>query len=206
MNLVIKYSIESEADRIGGTLDKYNWFKENKYRVNLPESIKDKAEKGETVEHSEILEVLNREYKEDVYSNAEKILITEFSKIKQSFEENLKKLNGPIFESYNLSITKYGVGGSYRTPNNIQVNIDYGKEISWKTIAHEIVHLTIEDWIKEFKIDHWSKERIVDLIMTNFFPNQVYIQGNHEDKKEISEIFNQYFPDIKRVIVEVSKL
>lgn len=206
MNLIFRYSIEAEVERITYTLGKYNWYKENKYRINLPESIKEKAEKGEVVEHIEILEILGREYNQNTYLEAEQILVSEFSKIKEGFEENLKKLNGPVFESYDVSITKYGVGGSYRTPNNIQVNIDYGKNISWKTIAHEIVHLTIEDWIREYKIDHWSKERIVDLIMNKFFPDYAYVQRDIGDKKEINELLNQYFPDIKRIIVEVSKL
>ena len=57
------------------------------------------------------------------------------------------------------------MGGSYKLPNLVIYNINNKK--GFKTIVHEIIHLLIENQIQEFKIQHWEKERIVDLILNS---------------------------------------
>ncbi|MEK7578943.1 MAG: hypothetical protein AAB460_00180 [Patescibacteria group bacterium] len=203
MELHFRYSPESEADRIGYTLDKYRWYKENNYRINLPDSLKAKAECGERVEDEEITKVVTEEFDTVAYDNAIKLLESEFRKIERDFTKNLKSLGVPVHDTYTISLTKYGVGGSYSLPNNVQVNIDYGRTISWITLAHEIVHLAIEEWVKKYKIEHWTKERMVDLIMDRFFPGEVNIQGKPEDLKEVKIAFDSHFPNIQKVIEEV---
>ncbi len=203
MQLNCVYSPESETNRIQYTLGKYRWYKENGYRVNLPESLRVKVEHDERVDREEILDAVTKEFHRVEYDRAAKLLSTEFGLINENFTRELQTLGGFIHHTYDVLITKYGVGGSYRHPNKIQVNIDYGQTISWVVCAHEIVHLTIEDWIREYKIDHWTKERIVDLIMFRFFPNTIALQKNGNELGRVGELFDSYFPDIKRIIKEL---
>ena len=206
MLLNFSYSIESEADRVGYTLDKYAWYKENGYRINLPESLRERAERGESMSDEEILSAVTQDFRPNLYEKAEKKLSEEFEKIRAEFVPQLKTLGGPAHDAYEVLITRYGVGGSYGLPNRIQVNIDYGRELSWKTLAHEMVHLSIEQWIQEYKVPHWTKERLVDLTMSRFFPGEIKIQKSAEERADIKEIFETNFPDMKKVIEEVSRL
>lgn len=203
MELDFRYSPELEVDRIGYTLDKYKWYTENGYRVNLPESLKESAGRGEYVEDKEITEAVEKQFDSSEYSNAAKLLESEFRRIEENFIEKLEILGGPIHGTYIISLTKYGAGGSYGLPNNIQININYGDAISWVTLAHEIVHLAIEEWIKKYGVEHWVKERVVDLIMDKFFPGEIKIQGTLEELKEVKVIFDSYFPNIQKVLEKV---
>ena len=68
----------------------------------------------------------------------------------------------------------------------MQVNSDgsFAEENPLETILHEIVHIGIEESIvQKYALDHWEKERLVDLIckkyLQNFLPNyQLQKNGN----------------------------
>ena len=64
-------------------------------------------------------------------------------------------------------------------------------------IVHEIIHLLIESKIKKYKIQHWEKERIVDLILNSekfIFLEYNYWQNNYNGvEKYIDVLFNSYF-------------
>jgi hypothetical protein len=60
--------------------------------------------------------------------------------------------------------------------------------------------------IKECGIAHWTKERLVDLVMNKFFPENQKLQRDPENAEQITEIFNTYFPDITKVIKAVSEI
>ncbi len=92
-------------------------------------------------------------------------------------------------------LTNYGVGGSYNLPNIIILNINNKK--GFKTIIHEIIHLLIETWIQEYKVQHWEKERIVDLVLNSkefSFLKYNNWQGSYDNAEEyIDDLFNKYF-------------
>jgi hypothetical protein len=112
----------------------------------------------------------------------------------------------PLQEKYYVSITQYGNGGSYGTPDKIQLNFNQiTRNVSF-TIAHETVHLTIEHLIREYKIDHWTKERIVDLIINKLFPENQRLQRNPKNAEQISEIFEREFPNVEKVIKDISEI
>ena len=117
----------------------------------------------------------------------------------------MKTLELPLSDKYYVSITKYGNGGGYGTPSSVQLRFEQPRSVT-HTLAHEIVHLTIEHLIKKYQIDHWTKERIVDLVMNKFFPDNQRLQRNPENVEKVSEIFEREFPDIEKIIAEISKL
>ena len=197
--------VDDEINRVKYLCGRYNWYKENKYQPTYPKSIQKKLDGGEDITEESISEAVKSEF--DVSINDEEISQTkeEWHKIKNGFFESLKTLELPLQEKYFLSITKYGTGGSYGTPNRIQLNLNQTDRPSF-TIAHEIVHLTIEHLIKKYQINHWTKERIVDLIMNKFFLDNKRLQRNPEYAEKISEIFEREFPNVENVVEEISKL
>lgn len=207
IEMIFYCSVESEISRVKNTLKTLNWYKETGYNIEfigLPKSIKDKVEKGEEITDDDIAEAVKEEF--DADENAEKIASIEqwWDEIKERFFENLRTLGLPVQEKYLVSVTKYGSGGSYWLPNSVKLNVRRKK--GSLTLPHEIVHLTIEHLIKEYGIDHWTKERIVDLIMNKFFPENPKLQRDPPNAGQISEIFNANFPDIDKVIKAVSEI
>lgn len=89
-----------------------------------------------------------------------------FAPIEKPFLKKLKEIfYKKIPDTFIIKLTSYGMGGSYDLPNIVRFNIK--STIGPKTILHEIIHLAIEPWIIKYKIRHWEKERIVDLILNS---------------------------------------
>lgn len=206
-NLDINFSKEAEASRIRYTLEKLDWFNKQGYKVNLPLEIKNIIDQKKIPTNEEILKAINTEFDNVVFKEKSSDLKQKWEEKRIDFLHKLTTLGLPIQNEYKVSFTKYGVGGSYGLPNNIQINFDYlNARDTLSTTFHEIIHLTIENLIREYNIDHWTKERIVDLIYAKFFPTKKILQRNPEKTETIDEIFNQFFPDIKKIIFKTSKL
>ena len=110
------------------------------------------------------MEKVGKEYKEREYENIAKILLNDFSIFSDKLEQTLFYIFGKdIQTSFNVYLTKYGVGGSYRLPNEIILNIN--NKLGVKTVVHEMVHLMIEENVKKYNLKQFQKERTVDLIL-----------------------------------------
>jgi uncharacterized protein YjaZ len=205
IEVVFDCLVEDEVNRVKYLCSKYEWYRENGYKPTYPKSISEKFEKGEKITEEDIEEAVSDEFDSETITKKIVMAQEEWDKIKERFFESLKTLGLPLQEKYYVSITEYGTGGSYGVPDNIQLNFNQTRSLSF-VIAHEIVHLTIEHLIREYKIDHWTKERLVDLIMNKFFPENPKLQRNPPNAEQISEIFEREFPNIEKVILEVSKL
>lgn len=203
----VHHSAEHEISRIRGTIDRYRWYAERKYRLDLPQDIKKRLEKGEEISGDEIKSVVVAEYQDEVYLKKEEELKEAWEIESVGFLEKLGMLGRPLPEEYNLSLTRYGTGGSYTYPNVVQLNLSDHSGLGLLQVAlHEIVHLTIEDLIRKYEIPHWTKERLVDLIMNRFFPDKAHLQRNPENAEQIGAIFDREFPNIEKIIEEVSKI
>ncbi len=201
---VFDYSIKDECERVAYTLGKNEWYKERGYKLKYPQQINQKLERNEEIKEEDILEAITAEFDQNKYAEQAALIMGEWDNIKGNFFKNLRSLSLPLQDKYFICLTKYGTGGSYGLPDNIQLNIEQKRSASL-TIAHEIVHLTIEHLIKEYNIDHWTKERLVDLIMNKFFPEQPKLQRDPEKAEQIFEIFEREFPDIEKIIKEISE-
>lgn len=206
-NLKINFSIEDEVKRIKYTLGKLDWFVAQGYKINLPDKVKKIVDQGQVPTDDEISESVSSEFNQKEYEEKTQDLIQKWEEAKEVFLEKLATLGLPLQPEYRVSFTKYGVGGSYGLPNKIQINFDYSYARNTSaTTFHEIIHLTIENLIKEHNISHWTKERLVDLIYSKFFPAEPRLQRNPEKSERVNEIFSQFFPNIERVVIEISKL
>lgn len=206
-DLKINFSKEDEVKRIKYTLGKLDWFIAQGYKINLPDKIKKIVDQGQVPTDDEISESVSGEFNQKEYEEKIQDLIQKWEETKEDFLEKLATLDLPLQPEYRVSFTKYGVGGSYGLPNKIQINFDYSyARNTLATTFHEIIHLTIESLIKEYNINHWTKERLVDLIYSKFFPAEPRLQRNPEKSERVNEIFSQFFPNIERIVMEISKL
>jgi len=189
MDLKIKFGLDYEFERVKYTLKKLDWYTKQGYGPVLPKDIS----KNST--DSEIKAQIEKEYNEDKYKDAIDKINKSYLPIKDEFSKVLKKHFDRVPDYFIVYLTNYGVGGSYDFPNKIIANVN--QITGFRLIAHETVHLLIEDKIKEYKVEHWEKERIVDLILNSkefHFLKYNDWQGNYNGaEKHIDPLFNKYF-------------
>lgn len=88
----------------------------------------------------------------------------------ERFETLNKQWGFKVFNHYEVVLTLYGVGGHFDAKNG-QVFLKTTKDGKFVlkdpfyVIVHEMVHIGIDDNIvNRFRLNHWEKERVVDLI------------------------------------------
>lgn len=174
---------EEEYQVVAATKKNSAWLKERRYFFTLPDNC------------------LEDEYRREKYKiNA---LIKEWKKIEKTFLRGIKIFNRDFKKTIEVSFTRYGVGGSYFPPNKVLININERYKKSPKDIsiivAHEIIHLLVEPTVKGLKIDHWIKERVVDLILNNIIPGSKIMQKLPLETGKTDKAFKDFFPDIKMI-------
>ena len=193
-------------ERIKYTMGKLEWFNQNGYKVYLPKKIIEvDFLKNEILSDENIKECILLEYQEKDYLQLVEYIKKEWVKYEEIFYFRLKDLSLPLCEEYFVYLTKYGVGGSYHFPNEIIVNIQmkYGVGLV-RTIFHEIIHLTIHSLIEKNKVEHWVKERIIDLILKKFVPELSKEQSLPIKTEHIDKVFEENYPNIELITEKLS--
>lgn len=205
MKFVIFYSKENEINNIKEIFDEKDWYLKHNYRVFLPKNL---SLDNSSLKPEEIMQLINEEYREADYRLAAEFIKTKESWIDSAVTKAFQEIDKVPEERYEIYLTKYGVGGSYELPNKIGLDIKKDQEGLIKTLIHEIFHLSIEHEILKYKINHFSKERIVNLLMEKLLPeiNKPAKNLPDEIKKIVDPVFHKYYPDIEKVIFLVSKI
>lgn len=199
MKLNIYYSIDFEVERILGTIKKIEWYKTNGYTVNLPESLD--LSDIDKITKEDIKEAVTKEYEEQNYLLAKKYIEGNWIKFDEAFVANALSTKLVIQDQYAILLTRYGVGGSYNLPNKIIINIRRMFEFGLiMTIAHETTHLLIQPLVEKYNIDHWIKERIVDMLLEQFAQKLNKFQSIPVDTQKIDEVFNKNYPDVELIL------
>ncbi len=203
----IQYSVQKETERVIDIINRIDSFIERGYNIEkllFPHNISYKEFK--LMAKNEIEKLIIEEYKVDDYKKNIKYIQDRWGQIESKLSEGVEKMKIVPISEFDIVFTKYGITGSYHRPKTILVNIQklYLEEL-FKSILHESIHLIINPFILNYKIDHWSKERVVDLIFLDFFPELNKMQ-TIPNTDELDKIFYKYFPDIKEVILRVSEL
>lgn len=209
--VIIKHSVQDETNRVKWTLSRLNWYKENGYntqKIRLPEHISKLLEEGKGLEvvMGYVEESVSGEYDGDEFDKLCSQMLEKWNEIKDDYFEKIKTLGLPLQDKYHVSLTKYGMGGSYSPPDGVSLSVGQEFNESHYILAHEIIHLTIEQLILEYDIDQWTKETIVDLTMNKFFPERQKIQRKKENFEKIREIFKLNFPNMTEIVDLVSKI
>jgi hypothetical protein len=192
--LVRNYSEQEAFELVLGLAEFAPYFKSNGYDVYFPTHpiFKDLWENPEKVK---ILQVKNLDrgkyfkiFVSEVYESLDlvpvKKALTENSKIllmvMDRFNTLNKKWGFKIFQKYEITLTVWGPGGFYDSKfGKMGLSVDhkgfyepneYTPNGLTEIIVHELVHIGIETIIvREFKLSHWEKEGLVDLICELYF-------------------------------------
>ena len=205
MKISIFYSKENEINNVKEIFNEKDWYLEHNYKVYLPNNL---SLENPTFDPTIVSQSINDDYKELDYQ-----LVAEFLKSKESWlssivEPALKKIDKTALDSYEVYLTKYGVGGGYELPNKVGLDIKKDHDGLIKTLVHEIIHLSIEEEIARNKVGHFNKERVVDLLTQKLFPEITKTPKNmpEEAKKVVDPIFNENYPDIEKILSNVSAI
>jgi len=199
--LEVIFSKEFEVERVMDTLSKRNWFNENSYNIHLPKPLEEDREYSA----SEVSNAVDLEFDESFYDPAKKYLEENWGKASANWGE-FENAGLKIQSKYIIHITRYGVGGSYNLPNIVVVKVDadiYSRLI--RIIFHEIVHLAIQDLIEKYRIDHWQKERVVDLLIKKIAPQLSKMQNVPIDTEKIDALFSENYPNIDMLLNAMSQ-
>ncbi len=199
-----QFNIESEVRRVKDTLDILEWLTKNNYRFSLPNGIKD----HKNINIEMIKKLVENKYDQKTYQIAESAILKSW----KGNSELMKKINQNLDGSYMLDeltvvLTKYGTQGSYVIPNSVIINIsNIPPEFLIKTVIHESLHLMIEHLIKKYSVEHWVKERIVDLIMDLEYKSRFKMQSVPDWVFAIDAIFKEHYPNLILIMEKASKV
>jgi hypothetical protein len=203
ITIKFEYGIDTEVQRVKNTIDDARWLDNNKYKYFLPAFIEKTEQDEETLKKA-----VEKEYSETEFKEAENAIITGWDKRGKDVEIIQKNIIGANnFDELNLVLTKYGTSGSYRLPNKIIINLrDKVFDFLVKTVIHESIHLMIEKLIKDNNVDHWRKERIVNLIIEKEFQSAYKMNNSPEYAKDVDVLFKEFYPDMILITEKSGKL
>lgn len=187
MKLEFRYGIKYEVQRVKETLSWLDWFYSQGYEVTLPKGV-DKDSTSKTIK-----ETIAGEFNKEEYEKVRDKLLADFSKVGEKFSKKVKRIFGRVPNTIVVYLTKYGCGGSYMLPNKVVINIRNEGRI--ETLIHEIVHILIQKYVEKYKISHWEKERIVDLIVNSGELGLGFNdwQKEYGGEQYIDKLFKKYF-------------
>ena len=197
IKIEFEFSLESEVRRVMETISNLEWFKQNNYRVLLPNNLNINE-----ITSDSITRMVESEFDIKNFQEAEVA-------IRKSWEGNnvfINKINKKIIGSFLLEkvkviLTRYGTQGSYVVPDSLIINIsNIPPQFLIKTVIHESLHLMIESFIKKYSVDHWVKEYIVDSIMNLEYESRFKMQPVPQYALAVDAIFKESYPDILAVI------
>jgi len=205
--LTIKSDRDFEFNKVKDTLKKLDWFIAQGYVVGLPKIDLDELK---NISDKNLYKLIDQEMKtiSDVVLDYIKRLEIDWEKNAEETIIGLKNLIGSKIQTeYLIFLTQYGPGGGYYYPNKINIKLHPPKE-GWSigTLIHEIIHLSIHPLIEKYQIEHWTKERLVDLISLKIFPGKFKLQRDPENNELVKKYFEQYYPDIEKIISAISKI
>lgn len=199
-----QFDAESEVRRVKGTIDKLEWFTKNNYKFLLPNGIKDfKDPKIEIIRKS-----VEDEYDLKIYQIAESAILKSWERNSEFMRKINQKLSGSyILDELTVILTRYGVQGSYMPPNSVIINIsNIPPEYLIRTVIHESLHLMIEHLIKKYSVEHWVKERIVNLIMDIEYKSRFKIQSVPDWALATDAILKEYYPNLILIMEKAAKI
>lgn len=205
ISLNILYSVDFEIERVSETLKRFEWYKTHGYSVKLPKVFN--LSDYEKISREDIVTAVRDEYNEQIYLDSKEYLDHNWDNVSNRLVKGVEIPAHSLQGQYDVYFTRYGVGGSYRLPNEIVVNIQSKFEFGLlRTIVHEIVHLLIGDAVSRYKIEHWKKERIVDLLIDRIIPEMSKVQPVPIDTQVVDEIFKDNYPNMDLVMKLVSEI
>ena len=160
MKLEFIYTLNSELSRAQQTLGKRAFYQNHNYKPLLPRGVDLDFEDSGGLEGA-----IKSEFDEPAADSVKSDIQNEWNKHKDVLMTLFSKLSDNLPASIECTLTKYGVGGSYQLPNKVIINFAYKHH--FKTLVHEFIHCLVQPIIHENKLDHASKEGLVDWLFVS---------------------------------------
>jgi len=204
ISIVFQYTVDSEIQRVKETLNNLEWFTKNNYRFPLPASIRHSAD----IQMEIIRKAVENEYDLCIYQIAQSAILKSWCGNNGFVRTiNQKMIGTYLLSEMTIILTRYGTQGSYKVPNSVVVNIsNVPNEYIIKTVIHESFHLMTECLIKKYSVEHWVKERIVDLIIDFEYKSRFKMQSVPDWVLATDVIFRKYYPNIVLITRKASKI
>lgn len=222
--LIFVYSPESELSSIIITLERNSRhpYTEQGYQPRLPRGVVlGESEFGKEFD-DEILDKIKAEFDEDKISKAkryEEFIRKNWPEIVDKLKRLFTEIDLPLPNYYKIQFTDYGVGGRFFPPCKILIRFENELIIESlkNVIIHEAIHNAIEPLNIKYKISsiepggHWVRELLVDRLMRkvapNIEPHKMALKNLSPERVEkIDSIFNQNYPNLEKILEEISKL
>lgn len=202
IKLSLEFSKQFEIDRIKNTIERLDWYLENKYNLSylsFPKNID--IEKLKETSEEKIIKTVDEEYDKNKFISSVEEIQQIYEKYESHLEEFIKNIGLEVIPNIKVYLTYYGIGGSYHLPNEIIINISKSFSVGRvKTILHEIIHLHIQHLIDQYKIGQWDKETIVNLLFEKAFPD-IYKEPNIPvNTTKTKKVFAENFPNVEKII------
>lgn len=203
IKLTFEFSKELEVKRIVYTINRLNWYLDNKYNINslsFPKSFG--VNKLASISEKDIVVVVEKEYDSNKFISAIESLNQLYKPYETKLAKFVENLNLPIITDITVNLTIYGIAGSYSVPNKIIVNISKFYSVGLlRNVLHEIIHLHIQPLVDKYGISQWKKETVVNLLFATVFPD-IYKKNNVPpiNTEKIEAIYKANFPDIEKII------
>ena len=210
--LIFKYGIDLEEARVKETLGEADFYRQKGYKVKLPDGLSLDEALVRSPKEMELLII--KEYDPSIYELARNQILLGWKAKFEVLQKGLGSLGLKPDDKYEVRLTRYGTGGSYRynsSPKKVIVNLEGKKRhLPAEIICHEIIHLCIQGWINKYKYEdldlHWSKEHIVDLIMKEIFNDGFKQAVDSKLAAQIDAIFEKNKTNIEEVVKQVGAL
>ncbi|HQI25991.1 MAG TPA: hypothetical protein PLY95_01930, partial [Candidatus Paceibacterota bacterium] len=153
IKLSLEYSKEFELERIQSTINRLDWYLGNKYSLSslsFPKNVD--VNNLKEIKKEELVEAVGEEYDESKFATTAESILQMYEKYEVKLEDFIKSIGLSVIPEVKVSLTNYGIGGSYHLPNEIIVNINRFFNIGLiRNILHEIIHLHIQTLIDQYK-------------------------------------------------------
>lgn len=160
VKITFNYSIERELKRVQDTIRRKDFFQENGYQPTLPEDVT-----FENFNLARAKERIKNEFDESLANEVGKKLKTDWEKHRNKIESFVAHLPYKKPEELEVIFTRYGMGGSYNTPNVILINLRNTKNPLF-ILVHELLHLIIEEpVVGKYQLSQSDKESLVDYLL-----------------------------------------
>ncbi|MFA6475956.1 MAG: hypothetical protein WCV68_00920 [Candidatus Paceibacterota bacterium] len=213
--LKFEYSAETEMRRAKYLLlpEKRKFYLDQGYEVTLPKGLD--MEDTSEISDEDLLEKINAELDFEKTEKLKLEIQEEWPSIAETLRKLFRETGYEMPETYTIQLTNYRPGGGYRVEDNsiILVFSRTYKE-GWsrsRTLIHEGIHLSIEKLLFKYGLAdpdcQGIKEHLVDLLMLKVVPDYPLQDRLPKEKiEEIDKIFNQHYPNIEKILEEVSKI
>lgn len=159
MKFRFMYSLAGEYRVVQDTLTHLEAISEGDYEVWLPNGISQQSSQARV--RQSIASEFDGSSAKSIRARMREFTNNSSAKLDQFLEKY------PLTPStIRVTLTRYGVGGYYETPNQIVINQHSTWDSLESALVHELVHLCIEDpLVLHLKLDDRAKEGLVDYLM-----------------------------------------